>query len=870
MNKLQRLEADFIKLNLAALLHDVGKVGVRGGRFPSEEAREKYAVKRKYIHSANTFEFFNECEKFKVLTGKTIEEGVWEEIADLASSHHRSDMEGAIRFLEILRKADRLSASERHPDLEEEEEKMQEEAERMYRKRPLLSVFELINLEDEVDLSEIKSEKGLHVYLPEVFNVQNVSQVIFPSKWDVERELGKEYEDLLAKFKEDFEKLNSFFTGSLSNSQSPNSFLPHQHRYPRVDIYPFYINALLRLLEKYFTFVPSFTQRICDISLYDHLRTTAMIVSCLYYHSKEPEFLMINGDIAGIQKFIYNLASPGGIGGTAKILRGKSFRIAILAEALARFLVNELNLTNANILYVGGGKFDIVAPDTLEVRDRLREFQSKVNKTLLDKYQGEISLILSWVSFKEKEMKELHKVMKRINEKVLLNKKKRFENELKNNCEFEMRELHCKACGKFDIKENELCENCLRDKEIGTKIGRDEIVSVAFLKNSDTVSFPDAEEIWDLGNIGKVVGLNKDEYKKWSESPSFNGIIDMFEVFFPFFVESYSPIGAKSLGILTARAEKEIEKERKEERVDKGGVLPFQYIAEIGRGDKKLGFLRMDVDNLGTIFALGLRMKYKGEYVLSPSRIATLSRFLDIFFSRYLGELLREEGKKYVEEIKRLTKEKNRIIKLPTEEEIKGDSPFYVVYSGGDDIFIVGQWDAVIQIAQKIREDFAKFTCYNRFMGISGGLVITKPAFPVAEGAELAGREESEAKKGDRKDGREKDRLSIFKTPTTWEVLKRQIGFSDKIVEWLKPQSPKIGRRLIHLLLRMCYSHRFISYGDKIDTRIYPYIFYIVGRNAKDEAKEEIIKWIVNDEKAEENLLYFHIALQRALLLTRR
>lgn len=50
-------------------------------------------------------------------------------------------------------------------------------------------------------------------------------------------------------------------------------------------------------------------------------------------------------------------------------------------------------------------------------------------------------------------------------------------------------------------------------------------------------------------------------------------------------------------------------------------------------GNRKLGALRMDVDNLGTVFAEGLGNRY------SISRVATLSRMLTFFFKSALPVL---------------------------------------------------------------------------------------------------------------------------------------------------------------------------------------------------------------------------------------
>ncbi|HPP06791.1 MAG TPA: type III-A CRISPR-associated protein Cas10/Csm1, partial [Syntrophorhabdaceae bacterium] len=109
------------------------------------------------------------------------------------------------------------------------------------------------------------------------------------------------------------------------------------------------INFLLMLLEKHLKNIPSITLRIYDgakkeeikdkhpdISLFDHMKITAAIASCMYhYYSKEfyvkwkknellkdeilnvPKdkrpYLLIGGDISGIQRFIYTITSKGAL-----------------------------------------------------------------------------------------------------------------------------------------------------------------------------------------------------------------------------------------------------------------------------------------------------------------------------------------------------------------------------------------------------------------------------------------------------------------------------------------------------------------------------------------------------------------------------
>ena len=117
-----------------------------------------------------------------------------------------------------------------------------------------------------------------------------------------------------------------------------------------------------------------------------------------------------------------------------------------------------------------------------------------------------------------------------------------------------------------------------------------------------------------------------------------------------------------------------------------GDVLP---LSAIGAGAKReegqdiigvdyLGLLKGDVDFLGQIFSRGL-----GEN-LSVSRYATLSRMLDLFFSGYLNTLTKEEYRNT-----------------------------YTVYAGGDDFFLISDWQNALHLAERLERDFRAYTCSN-------------------------------------------------------------------------------------------------------------------------------------------------------------
>jgi len=101
----------------------------------------------------------------------------------------------------------------------------------------------------------------------------------------------------------------------------------------------------------------------------------------------------------------------------------------------------------------------------------------------------------------------------------------------------------------------------------------------------------------------------------------------------------------------------------------KGDPLDFDQLAESSEGINRLGILRMDVDSLGRTLREGLVDR------ANLARIAALSRHLSYFFGGYLSSLLSRD--EYAEKLQ-------------------------IIYSGGDDVFIVGAWLEIPLIADGI------------------------------------------------------------------------------------------------------------------------------------------------------------------------
>ena len=246
----------------------------------------------------------------------------------------------------------------------------------------------------------------------------------------------------------------------------------------------------------------------------------------------------------------------------------------------------------------------------------------------------------------------------------------------------------------------------------------------------------------------------------------------------------------------------------------KGSVKWVRSFEELSEGDRldRLGVLRMDVDNLGALFQTGI-----------PAESATLERYkqlshkFDYFFSDYLYEL---------------------------QEEVAPDSSL-IVYSGGDDLFIVGAWDFVIKLAKRIREDFRVYTKNNPRFSISGGIAIVENKFPIMKGAELSAQEEHSAKMHE-VHGKEgvltKNSLSFLGTPLNWDTEFPAVEqLKNDLLGMLKQgylNKSFLGKVLKHAAMAKIGNHRVTNF------KVYWMLTYDLSRMRKETKNADAAKII--------------------------
>lgn len=745
---------DYQILKFASLFHDIGKFYQRADNL----GKSKHSYDTKY-EKLGTDDYGSSGAHAK-WSADFVKNNFDDLVEDLVLFHHNPSKSAFPELCKIIQKADHHSSKERI-DSDEKNDVLA---------TPLTSIFSRISLSDKkhddyyVPLVELDFNKGLHP--------QNEKTM---SGWN----LVPEYEHLWAKFESEFKKLEN------------KDF-----------------ESILAILKKYTTTVPSATYYSeSDISLYDHLKTTVAIANCRYLFSKEDKlkqtddqevYRIINGDISGIQNFIYRVQTPEDAqSGMSKRLRGRSLYLTLLCEAIASKIIIDLNLDSTNILFCGGGRFTIIAPNTSMTEDVIDKINLEVNMEFIHKFNAELFLNIVSTPACGDQLGRFDEILSKLTQLLNENKKHKFVNQLEDLFKLESKASYdlCPVCG--NPSDGGYCSDCREHEFIGGAVSNAKylIRYVSCEKIPKSLYYPKL----NIGYIFKrkkkdvlnVIDENSDvdfTICKLNDTDFLEFDISRNNVSFDFKV-----IGNSIPNI-------------------DGTPLYFNHLAEISKGANKLAVLKMDVDNLGLIFSKGF------DHIggASISRISSLSFYLDLFFSGRINQIvdkftfttdLQEGVESEINELEFVDENNNvykkEVIYRPREELPKGvgTSTIHINYSGGDDLLVVGPYDDIIEFAQEFRNRFKKWTANNDDINISAGITIVSPKFPIGKAAVMADAELEKSKDCGR------DKITVFGETLMWQSNGLEKGFNEifefsKYLEQ-KNEAKDVSRGLTHSLLNI-------------------------------------------------------------------
>ncbi len=532
------------------------------------------------------------------------------------------------------------------------------------------------------------------------------------------------------------------------------------------------VRSLLSMFERSLCQVPAEVGvEHPDISLFDHLRITAAIAEGLYWHhtahderenihgtqsQEKHTWRLVCGDFSGIQSFIYRITSKG----AAKALRGRSLYIQLLCDAASEYLMRRLGLMPTARIYSSGGKFYLLIADVQE--DELRREADKVNAWLLREFGGDVFLGIGIAKVCAENFRggNMSAKWKEANDELMRDRKRRFAGQMDASFFAPQAALdkgaHCEVCGRSDADadlRNDRCHQCHSLEELGKSIANATHLFWRWGEDAPRFAHEPLASV-SFEGLGCTLYLLK-------SSPAFDSEIGALNESVLERINDPECMDGNALGYACGWRWL-----GKWDRHKDSGHWEFHCFAEKARGVKRLGVLRMDVDNLGQLFIQGFR--WADEQVMgSLSRVATLSRQLSHFFSGYLMHLLRDQ------------------------------EHTQIIYAGGDDLFLIGSWDALPQVARNIQQSFSRYAAHNPDFTISGGMAMVGGKYPISHAAELAGEAEERAKGLKRRvDGtdKEKSAFCMLGTPVGWEDFDAVEGLREQIEQTFAVNRSVLGR----------------------------------------------------------------------------
>lgn len=516
-----------------------------------------------------------------------------------------------------------------------------------------------------------------------------------------------------------------------------------------------------------------------DLSLYDFIKTTIGIGACL--QEGNGKLRLAGGSISGIQTYLYDIISKN----AAKLLKGRSFYLQLLADSLLDELLSTekgFDLSHCHVVYSSGGGFYVLIPDTEGVESKFQDFANTVSEKVYDRHKTNL-----FVGFALTDSFDTNSEVNLIWDALFT-------------------KLNNQKCQRLNSIP-QLMEDFFKPVELGGTRDKDPITNEEFEKESDKVKLFDGTEV--MVSTKQQIDLGRDlrNAKYWVVSKTkINGLketikdpLDKFhylEVDLPkgdFSGKTILSINDTSKGFPfvfyggNRFPVFQFDKPDANGKIIhyKGEIMPFDELID-GEGFTRLGILRMDVDGLGAIFSEKDKIK-SNHYELNWTRYVAVSRSLDQFFKGYLNVLQSQYADSSV-----------------------------IIYSGGDDLFLVGHWSSIMALAQDIYLKFKAWSCGN--LTISGGLQLLPNKFPVMQGARMTDKAEKDAKSHSFKINTEgskvfeKNAITLFGVPLNWETEFKIVNDLQKdiynLIKAEKLNRSFIGKINIHAEAQKAYQYK--------------------------------------------------------------
>ena len=774
------MEDTVLKVAIAGFLHDIGKLADDCAMHVSPEYIQNNADlyqpffqgHHTHRHALYTAAFIEHLEKLLPSKLNRANWGLDDSFINLAAGHHKPQTP----MQWIVAVADRVSSGWDRVRFESDYNKAPTPAH--YRRSRMLPIFESLLMQKS---GAAPSGKDYAFAYP----LNSVSpQSIFPgSRSQVtpndEKRAAAEYQELFTEFISALERL--------------------LHKEENLPLWFEHFESLAMIFS---SCVPAARagNTLPDVSLYDHLKCTSALAAALYqYHQATHsmtidavkdydirKFLVVSGNFYGIQSFVF---SQGGETGRnrSKILRGRSFAVSLMSELSADMICRKVGIPTVCILLNAAGRFTIIAPNTPHARESVLSAQEEMNDWLMKISFGESSIGVSLMEascedFVAGKFIELWDELSRGIERKKYQKidMDRFGGVVDGYLDDFRNDLAhplCPFCGKRPSSPAVEGSAILGDAGSACSICRDHVfLGTNLVKKSRiaiTVSGADlrgdeklVEPIFGRYQVAFVDGGMKELARRgellkyWDISNTSTSEGRVAKEVTARFINGYVPVYREEDQYddrLLAGRRSDVKKEELIALMKEMVPKMFTCIAKKAlnhptdgkgfRGLEALGVLKADVDHLGLLMSAGL-----GRERFTLSRLATMSRQMDWFFTLHLPHLLNSE---------------------PNFRDV------YTVFSGGDDLFLMGPWNRIIELAGLLHEHFSNYVCHNPQVHLSAGITLHKPHTPLQK---LAHQAEAALEKS-KNEGR--NRLTLFGETCEWLKFAELRGIRKILERWL-------------------------------------------------------------------------------------
>lgn len=569
------------------------------------------------------------------------------------------------------------------------------------------------------------------------------------------------------------------------------------------------IDSLLNLLEVTAGSIPTSTDKagLIDVSLYDHAKTTAGIAACAHAwleaqgasdyqaalfaggHSAGSRsaqmFLLFSCDMSGIQSFIYTISGSGAL----KQLRARSLYLELLLEHIADELLDRLGLCRANLLYIGGGHAYLLLPNTPETVAALESFDRELRTWFLVHYRTDLYLASAWVPCSPNDLlnvgedsRRFPNLFKELARRLSDRKAARYSADtirrLNAPMAYDDHSRECQECHRSDCDLIDgRCSLCNALGAISSDLVKKSVFAVA-PHHDQAPAYPPR---LPLPFGADLVLYDRDGYVRAA----------------PETVRVYTKDSAGlDIGAVTHIWMGDYTADTNGEGISAYAALGTSL--DSGHGIQRLGVLRADVDNLGSVFINGIPADKA-----SISRAATLSRALSHFFKKKINEVLAE-----------------------------GNWKMQIVYSGGDDLFAIGNWSDVIHAAVAIRKALDEFTG-NGALSISAGIGMFEQKYPLASMAKKTGELEDAAKMFIANDGSgaEKNAIALWST-------ERVFGWGE-FIDTVVPRAQEVARIFDGIEKGKSSAYRLMELLRDVDNPVsIPRLAYVLARAFEERGDE--------------------------------